>query len=314
MCWRKGLADPLKNTTKRSAISERSAARITNRQLADGVFVSLLLIDSFFLIGAVLNGMPAAHMINSIGMRFRRIPLGEFLMGALPGDTQAGDDEHPQHRVSISRAFLLGQFEVSQAEYRQIMQRNPSRFQPGERGETDLNWWTNPDNLPVEMVSWYDAVEFCERLSALPSEVAAGRTYRLPTEAEWEYACRAGTTTRFHFGDVFRPRMANMNKFYDRPLVRGAFPPNGFGLFDMHGNVLEWCGDWHAPDYYAVSPVTDPQGPQFPDEDHHVLRGGGWAFPAASSSFRDRIPTQLKGPAHGFRVVCESDDRTLSIP
>ncbi|TWU13883.1 Serine/threonine-protein kinase pkn1 [Symmachiella macrocystis] len=311
-----GLTDPSIKTAKLSTSEspKRCKTRIIHRRLVCGIFVSLFLLDSIFLVGAVMNGLPSADLTNSIGMRFRIIPPGDFLMGALPGDTKADDDEHPQHLIAISRVFLLGQFEVSQAEYRQIMERNPSRFQPGERGETHLHWWTDPDNLPVEMVSWYDAVEFCERLSALPAEVAAGRSYRLPTEAEWEYACRAGKTTRYHFGEIFRPGMANMNESYNRPLARGSFPPNGFGLYDMHGNVLEWCEDWHDPNYYAVSPETDPQGPQFPDEDHHVLRGGGWAFPAASCSFRDRIPTQLKGPAHGFRVVCEMDDPALLIP
>jgi len=306
------LVDTTKLTNPKSSVKRE--AWITDGRLFMVLFVGLLLIDSTLIISALVMGRPAPHLTNNIGMEFRRVPPGGFLMGALPGDALAEQDERPQHCVSISRAFLLGQFEVSQAEYRRVMQQNPSRFQPGERGQNQLGWWANPEKFPVEMVSWYDAVDFCEKLSAHPAEVAAGRSYRLPTEAEWEYACRAGTTTRFQFGDVFRPDVANMNEIYDRPLACGSFPPNGFGFFDMHGNVLEWCLDWHSSEYYAASPETDPQGPQIPDEDHHVLRGGGWAFPAASCSFRDRIPTQLKGPAHGFRVVCEIDDSASSIP
>jgi len=248
---------------------------------------------------------PDSDLTNSTGMRFRCIPAGEFQMGARPDDEGAEPDERPQHRVVLSRSFLLGQFEVSQGEYRRVMGRNPSWFRAGEDGQKRLGWWTDPDDLPVEMVSWYDAVEFCERLTSLTEEVAAGRRYRLPTEAEWEYACRAGTVTRFSFGNQFRAAAANMDKVHDHPLPRGSYPPNAFGLFDMHGNVLEWCSDWHSPEYYARSPVTDPRGPEHPDADDHVLRGGGWAFPAASCAFRDRISTLLKGASHGFRVVCE---------
>jgi len=255
---------------------------------------------------------PESHLTNSIGMRFRRIPAGEFMMGALPDDKRADSDERPQHRVVISSSFLLGQFEVSQGEYVRVMEENPSWFQKGQKGASKLSSWTDIDDLPVEFVSWYDAVEFCQRLSALPEEISAGRSYRLPTEAEWEYACRAGTNTRFQFGNEFRPGTSNMNNIYQSTLSRGSFRPNDFGLYDMHGNVLEWCQDWHSPNYYSESTTIDPKGPAFPDEDHHVLRGGGWAFPAASCSFRDRIPTQLKGPSHGFRVVCEVQDSTAN--
>jgi len=248
---------------------------------------------------------PAPDLINSIGMRFRRIPAGQFLMGAIPNDTNAQDDEKPRHPVTLTDNFLLGQFEVTQQQFHLVMGTNPSWFRRVGRGQEALGWAIDPDNLPVEMVSWQDAVEFCNRLGNLPEERTAGRRYRLPTEAEWEYSCRAGTTTRFEFGEQFEATAANMNRTRPHPLPCGSFAPNRFGLFDMHGNVLEWCSDWHSPTWYSNSPVENPIGPEFPDEDHHVLRGGGWAFPAASCSFRDRISTFMKGPSHGFRVVCE---------
>lgn len=250
------------------------------------------------------DSLAKPDLVNSVGMRFCRVPAGEFQMGAIPGDAFAEEDEKPQHSVVLTSGFLLGQFEVTQAHFRAVMGHNPSWFSVGQKGEKSLSRWTDPDTLPVEMVSWHDATEFCRRLSDLPAERAAGRIYRLPTEAEWEYACRAGTTTRFAFGDTFSTDSANMNQVHEHPLPAGSYPPNAFGLYDMHGNVLEWCCDWHSPSWYAESPVEDPIGPALPDEDHHVLRGGGWAFPAASCSFRDRISTYLKGASHGFRVVC----------
>ncbi len=254
---------------------------------------------------ATTQPVPPTDLMNSIGMRFRRVPAGTFLMGAAPGDDAAEQDERPQHEVVLTRSFLIGQFEVTQEQYERVTGENPSWFRPGGEGADRLGSWSDTSRFPVESVSWTEAVAFCEALSALPEERRAGRRYRLPTEAEWEYACRAGTTTRFAFGDAFRPRFANMNEVRDRPVEVGSYPPNDFGLFDMHGNVLEWCHDWHSDTYYAESPRVDPLGPEQPDADHRVLRGGGWAFEAASCSFRDRIPTQLKGASHGFRVVCE---------
>ncbi|MBO10987.1 MAG: hypothetical protein CMJ68_09505 [Planctomycetaceae bacterium] len=248
---------------------------------------------------------PPPDLINSIGMRFRNIPAGQFLMGAIPNDMNAQDDEKPRHPVILTDNFFLGQFEVTQRQFHIVMGTNPSWFRRVGRGQEALGWSIDPDTLPVEMVSWQDAVEFCNRLGNLPEERTAGRRYRLPTEAEWEYACRAGTTTRFEFGEQFDGTAANMNRTRSHPLPCGSFAPNRFGLFDMHGNVLEWCSDWHSPTWYSNSPVKNPRGPESPDEDHHVLRGGGWGFPAASCSFRDRISTFMKGPSHGFRVVCE---------
>lgn len=242
--------------------------------------------------------------VNSIGMRFMNVPAGTFLMGASPGDSRAQDDERPRHRVTISQSYLLGQFEVTQDQYEAVIGENPSYFQQYGRGRNEIAGLIT-DNFPVEMVSWFEAVRFCKRLSELPAEKKAGRVYRLPTEAEWEYACRAGTETRYVFGDQTDPQFANYLGDVGRPVPVGTYPPNAFGLYEMHGNVLEWCADWFDATYYRRSPAVDPKGPDISHDDVRVLRGGGWLFTPATSSFRDNISPYLRGPAHGLRVVCE---------
>ena len=244
---------------------------------------------------------------NSIGMEFVEIPAGEFMMGASQEDRQAEPDEKPAHRVVLTQNYWLGRFEVTQAQYETVMGENPSNFGPNGR-EADAVRGLNYEQLPVEFVNWFEASEFCEKLSALPEEQKAGRSYRLPTEAEWEYACRAGTTTRFSFGDTVDPQHANYKGDVGHTLPVGSYPPNPFGLHDMHGNVLEWCADWHSDDYYKNSPVEDPTGPEISQHDVRVLRGGGYLFKAASSAFRDRISPYLRGSSHGFRVVMEQKE------
>ena len=266
-------------------------------------FLTLLL--SALLMGCSPEPAPlpdAEKTSNSIGMDFVWIPPGEFLMGAPDVDLLAESDEKPAHKVTLTRGYWLGQFEVTQQQYAAVMGKNPSEFSPGGRGEGAVRH-LDTSRLPVEFVNWYEAVSYCEQLSALPEEVAAGRSYRLPTEAEWEYACRAGTTTRFSFGDTHTRKDANYLGDVGHPLPVGSYPPNPFGLYDMHGNVLEWCADWHADDYYSHSPEVDPTGPEEPVEDVRVLRGGGHGFKAASSSFRDAILPNRRGNSHGFRVV-----------
>jgi formylglycine-generating enzyme required for sulfatase activity len=152
--------------------------------------------------------------------------------------------------------------QVTQSQYERVTGENPSFFK-------------GPD-LPVEHLTWKNAQRFCELLSDLPEERAAGRHYRLPTEAEWEYACRAGTTTTFNTGDTLeldQARFATKQRSSPKPTAHvGSYPPNAWGLFDMHGNVWEWTADWYSADYFRESPIDDPQGPA--TGTHHTLRGG----------------------------------------
>jgi formylglycine-generating enzyme required for sulfatase activity len=224
------------------------------------------------------------EITNSIGMQLVRIPRGTFLMGSPAGEIGHSKDEE-QHTVEITRDFYLAVHEVTQAQYRQVMGKNPSWFSAAGGGKDRVKDM-DTDDFPVENVSYEDAVEFCKKLSALPSEKRAGRKYRLPTEAEWEYACRGGAaSSEFHFGSSLSSKQANFNGNYPyggaakddnlgRPCKVSQYPKNGFGLFDMHGNVWEWCADWYDADYYGKSPRHDPQGPSEGSE--RVNRGGGW--------------------------------------
>ncbi len=238
------------------------------------------------------SGDMPSEITNSIGMRLKLIPAGEFLMGS--PETEAGrKDDEKQHRVRITKPFYLGVHEVTQAEYKRVMGTNPSHFQ-GARN-------------PVESVSWDDAVNFCQRLSDLPAERSAGHVYRLPTEAEWEYACRAGTTTAYSFGDSatalgeygwYGVNSQNMS----HPV--GEKEANGFGLYDMHGNVWEWCEDRHG-EYPGVD-TTDPHGPSTGSV--RVFRGGGWGGTPASvrSANRDWYSPGNRDISLGFRLARSS--------
>jgi formylglycine-generating enzyme required for sulfatase activity len=225
---------------------------------------------------------PLEVLENSIGIRLVKIPAGEFDMGAAEGERDekrikalmkemgkvavvAADgepDEKRVHRVRIGRPFFLGRTEVTNAQWKQVMGSVPSRSQA--------------DDHPVERVSWHDAVAFCDTLSALPAERSAGRVYRLPTEAEWEYACRAGTTTKFSFGDDAE-RLGEHGWYFENAggetRAVGTLRPNPWGLHDMHGNVWEWCGDWYGE--YGTAAETDPPGPSAGGV--RVDRGGGWS-------------------------------------
>jgi formylglycine-generating enzyme required for sulfatase activity len=239
-------------------------------------------------------------------MSLVRVSPGEFLMGS--------DAQHdvvqpvgPRHRVKISREFWIGKFEVTQSEYRQIMQASPSRFCAG-CDCADAVEGINTSRFPVDHVTWEEAVEFCRRLSALPEEKLAGRSYRLPTEAEWEYACRAGSDGEFSFGENLDTSCANIGAPsngglpLERPAEVGSYPPNAWGLHDTHGNVWEWCGDGRRE--YSTATVSDPRGGNTLTP---MLRGGAWDFPAdyARSAHRQEA---LRGYVFfGFRVVCTMD-------
>jgi len=253
---------------------------------------------------------------NDVQMRLVLIPAGKFIMGSPATEAGRGGDEGPQHAVTISKPFYMGVFEVTQEQYEQVMGANPSRF----KGATN----------PVEWVSWDDAVEFCRKLSA-----RTGKKVMLPTEAQWEYACRAGTTTAFHTGDELKPGQANAGipsnpGVWDRIMAwvekflpqkaktiqttpAGSFPPNGFGLYDMHGNVWEWCSDWHA-DSYANLPAgqagaknQDPTGPD--SGASRVLRGGSWGGDPqlCRSALRFRLTPDYRICDVGFRVAVDSE-------
>jgi formylglycine-generating enzyme required for sulfatase activity/serine/threonine protein kinase len=258
---------------------------------------------------------------NSIGMKFVLIPPGEFMMGSTEAEVaqllkEVKERQEPQwyidqllseaprHRVKITRPFYLGLYEVTQAEYQRVMGANPSAFS-AEGKEAAKVAGLDTSRHPVEMVSWNHLKAFCEKLSAMPDEQAAGRIYVLPTEAQWEYACRAGTTTKWSFGDdggMLRDYAWYATNSGARTHVVGVQKPNAFGLFDMYGNVWEWCADWRAADY-AASPVDDPQGPA--SGSSRVFRGGCWGNNAREcrSGYRLQRPPHDRYNYLGFRLA-----------
>lgn len=211
------------------------------------------------------------------GSGFARVPAGEFLMGSRNG----GGDERPVHRVRISRSFEMGKFEVTQAQWEAVMGSNrdahaePEKESgaPGEPMVSDNPSHFKGSTLPVENVSWDDVQQFLRQLNRLDSN----HRYRLPTEAEWEYACRAGSTKE-SAGSLDAVAWYTSNSGGQTQPV-GQKQPNAWGLYDMHGNVLEWVQDWYAHDYYRNGPATDPQGPE--SGSYRVYRGGSWYGSAA---------------------------------
>ncbi len=268
----------------------------------------------------------AAEYTNSIGMEFVTIPAGSFYMGScvavdeeekrrrkfmgLPPkevvcpsganeDRDADDNEAPQHKVTITRSFQLGRYEVTLGQFKQFIV---------DRGRNDLltshfmNFNDNGDNAAVCMVSWQDAQDFIRWLN----EKEGGDHYRLPTEAEWEYAARAGSITRYPWGDSLDA--ASLYTWYHDntpddeehyPYTAGKKKPNLWGLYDMNGNVSEWCQDWYGEKYYYNSPVTDPAGPSSGKE--RVYRGGG--SPSRRSAFRKYGQPDERSSSVGFRLV-----------
>jgi uncharacterized protein (TIGR02996 family) len=246
-------------------------------------------------------------LVNSVGMALALIPAGSFWMGSPDGERDRHRDEGPRHKVEISRAFYLGVFPVTQAQYLLVTESNPSHFRAGGEG-AHLVRGVDTSQFPVERISWHDAVAFCRQLSEQSEERAAGRAYRLPTEAEWEYACRAGTTTLFHHGDTLTSDQANFDgaprgRYLARTCPVGTYRPNAFGLFDMHGNVWEWCADWYDESYYRHSPACDPAGP--PKGSRRALRGGSWFYGAAicRSAYRYRYEPDAPQNEFGMRVA-----------
>jgi len=198
------------------------------------------------------------------------IPPGEFVMGSPDSDKSAISREKPQHRVRITKPFYLGKFPVTQEQWEAVSGNSPSFI----KGPTNPSHFQGPKR-PVERVNWDDCQVFLSKLNEKTG--GQGSKFALPTEAQWEYACRAGSTTRYCFGD----KESGLGEYawYKTPFGLETHPvgekkPNGWGLYDMHGNVWEWCQDWFDDGYYARSPVDDPTGP--PAGSRHVIRGGGW--------------------------------------
>jgi formylglycine-generating enzyme required for sulfatase activity len=237
------------------------------------------------------------NLPNGITLEMVSLPAGQFLMGSPDSDPDARDNEKPQHQVQVN-SFAIGKYPVTQAQYQAVMGTNPSRFK-------------NNRQNPVEQVSWNDAQAFCQKLSQI-----TGKTYRLPTEAEWEYACRAGTTTRFYFGDD--ANQSGNYAWYDRNSQDKTHPvgqkkPNAWGLYDMSGNVWEWCeDDWH--DNYIGAPKDGSAWP-INNDNRSLLRGGSWYFNRYScrSAYRFSFSPYRRDDLsyyNGFRVVCGAG-RTL---
>jgi formylglycine-generating enzyme required for sulfatase activity len=232
------------------------------------------------------------------------IPAGRFLMGSPPEEPERRDSEGPPHEVRIAEPFAMGVYTVTFDDYDRFCDSN-KQAKPNDTG-----WGRN--NRPVINVSWEDVQAYCAWLSE-----QTGRRYRLPSEAEWEYACRAGTTTPFHFGVRITTDQANFNGNYtyngsakgeyrEKTVPVGSFPPNAFGLCDMHGNVWEWCQDaWHRN--YNGAP-TDGSAWEAKGDVARVVRGGSWFFGPASarSAYRGGNDPGYRGVDLGFRGVCSS--------
>ncbi|MFO0822801.1 MAG: SUMF1/EgtB/PvdO family nonheme iron enzyme [Gemmataceae bacterium] len=230
---------------------------------------------------------------GGLPMTFSFIPPGSFLMGG-----KENDWEKPVHLVTLKKGFFLGVYPVTQKQWQAVMGNAPSHFKGAKR--------------PVEQVSWEDCQEFCKKVTA---ELKGGRV-ELPTEAEWEWACRAGTTTEYHFGDVPNADLANYNgqhswngspkgKNRKKTSEVGSFPSNPWGLYDMHGNVWEWCSDWYGD--YPTTEQTDPPGQS--NGQYRVLRGGSWCeYPEyCRAAGRTRRRPALRSRDIGFRVCFRLD-------
>ncbi len=234
-------------------------------------------------------GKQPKEITNSIGMKLVLIPAGTFTMGS-PAEEVGRIYDETQHEVTISMSYYFGAYEVTQDQYEKVMGDNPSKFKGAKN--------------PVETVSWDDAVTFCKKLSELPEETEAGREYRLPMEAEWEYACRAGSKIRYRFGDspILREETAWFGENSERKTHPvGEKKANRWGLYDMHGNVYEWCQDWYAP--YPSGTTTNNQWPS--GSSGRVIRGGSWAGGATfcRAAMRSAIDPSRRTSANGFRVA-----------
>lgn len=268
----------------------------------------------------------ARSLIGPLGSKYLLIPAAQFEMGASSDDKYADEDEHPQHTVELTQDFYMSESEVTVGQFRNFIEatehqtraekvidekKNLPKFLAGLTGK-DIKPWNAPgfhqdDDRPVINVSWDDAQAYCEWLQS-----QGGRLFRLPTEAEWEYACRGKTTGLFNYVNPpeFASEGANLagtvgSDAFLKTAPVNSFEPNAFGLFDMHGNVAEWCADWYAPDYYENSPPQDPQGPE--TGTYRVHRGGSFAQEPDNARSSDRNGLRQDGLDEfvGFRVVTD---------
>ena len=263
--------------------------------------VAVVVAAMLFCMPVFAQDVKLKSVTNSIGMELIEIPAGKFTMGSPEGEKDHQKDE-AQVSVTLTKPFGLGKTEVTQGQWKSVMGTEPWKGQQLVQADKDC---------PATYVSWGDATEFCEKLTAIErkaGKLKVNEEYRLPTEAEWEYACRAGTTTAFSFGNDksklgeygwFNGNASNAGEKYAH--IVGMKKPNPWGLYDMHGNVYEWCSDWHDK---KLSGGTDPVGPE--EGSIRVNRGGGWwSSPGfCRSAFRfDFDPSDRNDDCLGFRVA-----------
>jgi eukaryotic-like serine/threonine-protein kinase len=247
---------------------------------------------------------------DGVTLEMVQIPGGSFMMGSPETEAERSDRESPQHQVTVP-SFFMGKYPVTQAQYQAVVKQGIiGKIFGGNSANSDPSRFKGA-NRPVENVSWNNAVEFCQKISQ-----KTGKIYRLPSEAEWEYACRAGTTTPFYFGETITTDLVNYNddytyasaskgKYREETTPVGVFPPNAFGLYDMHGNVREWCQDSRYINYDGAP--SDSSAWIDNDNDYRLLRGGSWDdYPASCrSAYRDYFSTRVDIYfSFGFRVVC----------
>ena len=278
-------------------------------QVIKSICIKKIFVMVFFLTAMFLYGYQVAYVAEGpVYNEMVRITGGTFTMGSPENEWGRSRNEGPQRQVTVS-SFYIGRFPVTQAEFEKIMGRNPSLF----RGP----------NLPVEQVSWFDAIEFSNRRSVMagltPAYTVNGNVviwnrrangYRLPTEAEWEFACRAGAQTPFGAGTSAGDAGWHSGNSGGRTQAVGQKQPNAWGLYDMHGNVLEWCWDWYGA--FPVYAQTDPQGPT--SGVGRVYRGGSWRFEAhqTRSAFRFRNNPNLRINFVGFRLARNAEEVPLT--
>lgn len=242
--------------------------------------------------------------INGVNFLFRKIKSGEFIMGA----TDFRRDTLPPHQVKITRDFWMLETLVTQSQWF-VLEGNSMASMLAESEFETFNGIGN--DYPIYLITWYEAVEFCDKLTNILKEY--GYIAKLPTEAEWEYACRGGLYLPYSFGDLLDGTQANCNgkfpygqsklgRWREQATLVKQFSPNSNGLYDMHGNMWEWCQDWYSEHYYSESPLCDPLGPEIGDK--RVVRGGSWRSHAecCRSAFRDSDYPDYRGRTSGFRI------------